>query len=420
MSAHLAKNNNMYITGWIIFWIASLFYFYDFLLRLAPAVMMDEIIRQYHIRANQFGLLDSIFYYTYTPLQLFAGPLIDEFGIRLILPIAMVSCILGTVIAALEISYTLLLMSRLLIGFGSAFAFIAVLKSASDWLPSSYYPFLAGLTTTLGMIGGVVAQIILPPLVTSGASLFYYTAAIICVVMLVFSLWLIEDHPNHKQAGHTITDVFKDIKDVISKPITWHTGLIGCLLFTPVQLFVTWSKAFFAQSMLIPDYTAGQISSMLFWGIALGSPIIGWLSNFMPYKRLNLIILTGAWLSMILMALILWLPQNSNASQMALLMFSLGITVATQPLVFVIIRNAFPQQLTGTASACVNMIVNISSYAQPLIGQIIQSGKHLAPTIDGFSGYSLQSWQQGLSVIVVALFISGLLAIFLKTNPPSE
>jgi len=43
---------------------------------------------------------------------------------------------------------------------GSAFAFVGVLKLASLWLPPSRFAFIAGLATSLGMVGAMVGDIL--------------------------------------------------------------------------------------------------------------------------------------------------------------------------------------------------------------------------------------------------------------------
>ena len=391
-----------------MFAITAFFYFYDFLLRLAPTVMMDDILKDYGITAAQFGYLDASFYYTYTPLQLFAGPFLDEFGSRRILPSAITACFIGTVMAALGGHFYWLIASRVLIGFGSAFAFVAVLKVASEWLPESYYPFLSGLTTTLGMLGGVVAEAALPLLVTYDPSLFYFTAAFIAVCIFTASLFAIEDKNAHEDNNLHLGALFADIKTALTKLQTWHIGLIGCFLFAPIQLFVTWQKSYFMHSMHITERASAHLSSMIFWGIAVGAPSIGYVTNLLPNEAKKKVLAVCSSLACVLMAVCLYAAPFLNFWLIGLLLLLLGFFTGAQPLVFVLIRPHFPHRLTATAIASVNMLINSSSFIQPYVGGFLQHSHNAFVLVD---------WQKGLSVVVLMLALSAILSALLPYPP---
>ena len=411
MSPNQTSHHPSLTTAWIIFSIAAIFYFYDFLLRLAPAVMMDEILASYNISAEEFGLLESSFYFTYIPVQLFAGPLIDEYGNRKILPIAIAACLIGTLLAATELSFTFLIIARMLIGLGSSFAFAAVLKTAADWFPSPYYSFLAGLTTTLGMLGGVVAEVLLPPIIDISVTLFYGLATLIAVLLLVLARIYIADKEDPSRQENDFMVLIKDIGRVLGSLRTWQIGLIGCGLFTPIQLFVTWSKGFFSQSMQITPMQAGEISSLVFWGLGLAAPLIGWLVNYFSKNVYKWTLVLGSLLSLVLMTIILYLPHSLSLTQMQIMVFLLGISTAVQPLVFVLIKDDFDSHISATAVTGVNMIINLSSYFQPIIGRMIRGN-----TPGDIKQFTLASWQHGLQVILWLLALSCILALTLKPH----
>ncbi len=49
-------------------------------------------------------------------------------------------------------------LGRFLIGLGTAFAYIGVLKLASIWLPPNRFATVAGMTTALGMISAIITD----------------------------------------------------------------------------------------------------------------------------------------------------------------------------------------------------------------------------------------------------------------------
>ena len=46
---------NPFVLGWLMFSLTSFFYFYDFILRMMPSVMMDDIVALYHVDADMYA-----------------------------------------------------------------------------------------------------------------------------------------------------------------------------------------------------------------------------------------------------------------------------------------------------------------------------------------------------------------------------
>ena len=70
------------LIGWIVFFVGILYYCFAYLLRVYPSVMMDPLLRQFHITAGQFGNLTAFYYYAYAPMQIPVGMAVDKFGAR--------------------------------------------------------------------------------------------------------------------------------------------------------------------------------------------------------------------------------------------------------------------------------------------------------------------------------------------------
>ena len=395
--------------GWFLFGLTALFYYYDFILRMIPSVMMDNIISVYNIDATDFAILESSFYFMYTPLQLLAGPVVDEYGSRRIFPLAILCCLIGSVLSALEFHFYLLIFARMLIGFGSAFAFIIVLKTASEWLPSYYYPFLTGLTTTLGMVGGVTAEIVLPLLIHQGAQFLYICCAVFATILISVSIVYMKDKEEHKEDIDFQTILY-DVYTLLSIRQLWIIGIVGCMLFSPIQIFIIWAKSFYMQTIGVDETNAAIITSMLFWGFASGAPFNGWLASQTLNK--NMIIRTGSLLAMINMIVIIFV--SNSVWYNAMLMFTLGLFISSQCLVFVYAKNLVSPHLTATAVATTNMIVNLSSYIQPIIGKCL-SYYHLQYE-HGLNYYTLTNWRIALSIVPFMLFISFIASFFLDEN----
>ena len=158
------------ILPWVICGLAAAFYCYEYLLRITPGLMIPELqlafsVKGQYLDATLIGHLSAFYYYAYTPMQLPVGLFMDRYGPRWILTFAVICCAAGTMLFGITTEYWIAAFGRFLIGFGSAFAFVGVLKLASTWLPADRFAMVSGLATTLGMIGAMMGGVILTDLI---------------------------------------------------------------------------------------------------------------------------------------------------------------------------------------------------------------------------------------------------------------
>ena len=71
--------------AWLIWSLASLFYVIGFFHRLAPAVMTQELMRDFDISAAALGNLSGFYFYSYWLMQIPTGILADSWGPRRLL-----------------------------------------------------------------------------------------------------------------------------------------------------------------------------------------------------------------------------------------------------------------------------------------------------------------------------------------------
>ena len=68
--------------AWFVWMIASLFYAYQYVLRVMPSIMLEDITRQFHIDAAVFGQFSGVYYIGYSLVHLPIGIMLDRFGPR--------------------------------------------------------------------------------------------------------------------------------------------------------------------------------------------------------------------------------------------------------------------------------------------------------------------------------------------------
>ena len=127
------------ILPWLIVAVAATFYAYEYFLRILPSVMVTDLMQSFGVSAAVIGNLAAFYYYAYTPMQLPVGVMMDHYGPRRLLTFACLCCAMGSFLFAQPNHIFMAQVGRLLVGFGSAFAFVGVLKLATLWLPQNHF-----------------------------------------------------------------------------------------------------------------------------------------------------------------------------------------------------------------------------------------------------------------------------------------
>ena len=284
---------NRKVLPWVICGLAAAFYCYEYLLRITPGLMVPQLQLAFSIKglpldATMVGHLSAFYYYAYTPMQLPVGLFMDRYGPRWILTMAVFCCAAGTALFASTESYWMAAIGRFAIGFGSAFAFVGVLKLASTWLPANRFAMVSGLTTTLGMVGAMMGDIILTDLIQSigWRDTLIYSSYIGFVLVPI--IWLIIRDTPPKQGKEalsiaesmTYSKLWSEIRFSLKDPQIWLAGVVGGLLMTPTMVFPElWGKLYLQTVHHFEEAESSHAVVMIFLGWAVGGPIAGLISD---------------------------------------------------------------------------------------------------------------------------------------------
>ena len=66
--------------AWGAWMIASLFYAYQYILRVMPNIMLNDIMQQFDINTATFGQFSGVYYIGYSLMHLPIGIMLDRFG----------------------------------------------------------------------------------------------------------------------------------------------------------------------------------------------------------------------------------------------------------------------------------------------------------------------------------------------------
>src|SRR5687768_6752451 len=148
----------MNFSPWLIWGLGAAFFFAEYVARVAPSVMVPELMKSFNVDAMAIGSLSAFFSYAYVSMQIPVGILVDRYGPHRLLTVMCIVCGLGCFLFAAASNIISANLGRFLMGFGASFAFVGSLKLAVLWFPANRFGLLAGLTQAVGMVGAAIGQ----------------------------------------------------------------------------------------------------------------------------------------------------------------------------------------------------------------------------------------------------------------------
>ena len=147
--------------------ITAVYYFYQYTLRSAPAVMMPELSQAFGVSALAVASIVGLFYYAYSPFSLVAGVAMDRIGPRRVIPLGAATVGVGALLFGTGNSEAASV-GRFLQGAGGVFALIGAVFLVTNFMPAARAATLIGVTQMFGMAGGSAGQFLVGPAIGSG------------------------------------------------------------------------------------------------------------------------------------------------------------------------------------------------------------------------------------------------------------
>lgn len=391
---------------------AMFFYFYEVILRVSPSVMTEQLMEHFQISATMLGVLATSYYMSYFILQIPGGMIIDRFGVRRVIAISSMICVIGTLIFCTQNNFYLALLGRLMIGIGSSCAFISCLKLATDGFKPHYFPLIVGLTNMMGTLGATFSSKPLAILVNNyGWQNACFSLAIVGTILAPIIWFSIRDK-ERRNSEKTFSESFLSIA---KNRQMWLLGVIGGFLYLPITAFAElWGVPYVMKVYNINNQEASKATVLVFIGMAIGGWFFSYVAHWLKsYKNTMLI---GSFFASILFVM----ASNAHIfsyNEISLIMFLIGFFIGAENLVFTIARNITPDSYNGTAMGFINGVVSLIGFIfQPFLGKILDIFWNGEIAENGVRIYSLQNYQYAIYVLTSTIVISVIMVMFIRDN----
>ena len=410
------KFNNYWVSI-LVCGLAATFYLYEFILQVSPSVMTDFLMHDLHTTAAGLGVISACYFYSYAPMQIPAGLLYDKFGPRLLITIAIVICAVGAFFFGLTNSAILAAVGRFFMGIGSAFAFIGVLLLISRWFPLKYFAFLAGVAQFMSSIGAIAGE---APL-SSATQHFGWHQTMLFIsfggFLLALLTWLfIRNFPTHSSAkinptATTEISTWQRLSKVLHNQQNRYVALYAFCVWAPITAFAAlWGVPFLVAEYGVSTTQASEACAMIWLGIGIGSPFIGWLSDKIANRCA--LLTTCAFIGAIALFIIIYAP-DMPFWLMYCWLFLFGIAASAQALSFAMVKDNNSPDVVATAIGFNNMAVVLGgAIFQPLTGVLLKLYWHPG-TLHGASTYTVSDYRIALFALPLCYVVGFMISKFL-------
>ncbi len=387
--------------------ITAVYYFYQYTLRSAPAVMMPQLTEAFGLSAMGVASMVGLFYWGYSPFSLVAGVAMDRLGPRRVVPLGAAAVGLGALLFASG-DQQLASLGRVLQGAGGVFALVGAVYIATTSFPASRAATLIGATQMFGMAGGSAGQFVVGPVIGAGVPWSrFWTVMGVAGLAIGAGLYLMLPAQEGKPHGRDwLGEALRALGTVLRNPQSILCGMIAGLLFVPTTIFdMIWGVRYLQEARGFEYAAAVMRSATVPLGWMIGCPLLGLVSDRLG-RRKPVIAVAGLVLLGCL-AFILYGPVGVLPPYVMGVVAGVASGAAMLP--YTVIKEANPPELSGTATGVVNFLnFTFSALLGPVFGWILRS------VSGGAGAMSLEHYQTAFEPLLYGVGLAVLLTLALK------
>ena len=402
---------------WLIFAISSSLFFMSQFYRVSNAVIAPMLLQDLSLDTKGLGLISASFFYAFAFTQIPISLLLDKIGPRHLMTALSAIGILGAVVFSRADSLALGVTGRVLLGAGMACNLMGTFKLLTLWFSPRKFATLMGVVIAIGTVGNMVATTPLVVLVENigWRAGFQVIAAFNLLLTLVFYAVVSGPpaaYPDNQESGASMSlqDAFGNIQFLLRQKDYWIISfgtLVRYGVFAAFQAL--WAGPFLMEVMGYSALTAGNLILLLNFGIILGAPCWGIVSERL-FRNLKWIVITGLIGIVLIIVILMIIPGEIHLAVLALLFFCFGFFNASGLLMYPQIKEMMPLQMAGVAMTGINFfnMIGPAVFLQGL-GSLMQA---LYP--DASRGP--EAFNTAFIVCSVGLVIAATLYLFTREN----
>ncbi len=388
---------------WSTWFVASIFFAYQYILRVMPSVIMQDLMQQFTLDAVLFGQFSGIYYIGYAAAHLPLGLLLDRYGTKRIMPACILLAISGTLPIIFAKNWVIGIVGRLFVGIGSSGAILSAFKVIYSGFGPEKFTRMLSFTVTIGLFGAIYGGAPLNYLCT----IFDYKsiALILAIIGIVLSLVAYIITPEFK--AENVESILCNVKEVFSNKMIFIVCCLAGLMIGPLEGFADlWGKQFLEFTYALDSNVAAGLSSTLFLGTCFGSVLLSYIAARINNDSLT-IFMIGCVMAI---GFIILLLGVGNVATLSITLAIIGGCCTYQTYAIFKASTYVSERAVGLTTAVANMIIMLFGYAfHTTLGILINANGGSA---------SASALKSGIAIIPIGLVLGalGFLAIYWQEN----
>ncbi|MEJ2659076.1 MAG: MFS transporter, partial [Desulfobacterales bacterium] len=314
---------------------------------------------------------------------------------------------------------------RVMVGLGVSMVFIPTMKILSRWFHPHEFAFMTGILNAVGGVGVLAATWFLALMTLFFGWRISFQLIGCCTFIIVVLVWLVvRDRPEDK--GWPSIEKLDDNRDKAARPVKQISLMEGARrvvfekYFWPVAIWffldcgiffgfgALWGGPYLMHVYGMTRSQAGTVLSMIAWGMIIGSPPLGFLSDKVMKSRKKPFMLCNLILVFELAFLSIY-PSGLSRITLYFLFFIFSICASSVVIFgFTIVKELFPTEIAGTSTGMVNLFPFLGGAVfMPLLGRVLD-----AYPKSHAGGYSLKAYTM-LILILLGASVLSLICTFL-------
>jgi len=404
--------------AWLICFIASLFFFYEFMQMSVFNAIGTQLLKDFSIRVTSLAGIAAAYSYSMVLFLLPAGILLDLFSPKKIIVMAFSLSVIGTFLFSFATTPLYAECCRMISGIGGAFAFLSCIKLATRWFPGNKMSLVIGLIITLAFLGGAVAQTpftLLTQKIGWKDTLRILASCGILFISLI--LLFVKDNVDNNcsikiLAGkNNKTPFFKRVFVSLSNLQTWLGAIYIMLMNLPIVLLGTlWGDLYLTEVKNFTHIQASYIDTMLFVGIMIGSPLFGFISDKISRRKIPLAV--GSFLTLSSSFLLFF--HFTSVQAYIILFFLLGLFSSAQGVGYPSVVENNVVELSGTVSGIASIIImGGGAFFKILYGWMLDKNWN-GVMINKIPYYSHHDFNIAMTILPISFFLSLCSILFIR------
>ena len=370
------------ITIAIVLGVGILVNYFD---RVNLSIAHDALQSTFGISDILFGYLLGAYSWTYAAMQLPSGSLLDRFGVRRVMLVAITLWALASGMAAVAPTIVLLFAARFLLGIGEAPTFPACAKAIGLWFPRSERgvptaTFDAAAKLAIGLGTPILGLILLHFGMRAN---FAATAVLSILYAVLFACTYRDPHVGEvEHSAQSIDDesIHLTLPDLLQQRKVIAAAIGSGAYNYSFYLLLTWMPFYLQKGVRMTSRQAALSSAIPWLAAAVVGFIVGGIlpdalvrKNYDASAVRKIILVAGTGMGLFILA-----PVFFHQPQIILICLSLALSglAAASPILWTLPSLLAPPGSTGRVGAIMNQSNQLAAIVAPIVTGYISTWTH--------------------------------------------